>query len=595
LSHEGPGEARDEAFGFDDESWMGRLRAASTTFAQGTLGSLGDFELLGQIGQGGQATVYKARQPGTGRFVAIKRVKLAGLDDRALARFQREIEVAATLRHHGIVTVHELIDDGRGLVMEWIDGIPLDRWADEIRGQHEGLRTIAACVKRACEAVAHAHGQGVIHRDLKPTNILVELPREGPMSPSPQPKVLDFGLARDLTKHEATFTIQGAFAGTPVYAAPEQIDEGLHAADVRADVYAMGVVLYRALTGREPFESATLAGLFDLIRRGKADSPRTLNPQIDDELESIVLMAMRPDRTMRYATMADLADDLGRWLDRKAVRAHPLSTLYIARTFVRRHRLLVGLSAASITLITAGGIAAAVLAYRLNLQRVELQQMVLQRNEALEAVTQRKAQTDRELVASSVLNSMLGSLISGMAGESDAAKAVVVGALRKKGEQLLAPKVSFAKGILPRMQLAIAATLLNLDEHDLAEKLAKRSIELGKQQEVGEYNLSHAYQLIGTVAFGQQRFAETIEALEHARALARARESVKTNELGLSDSLLIESLVKVDRRDDAQRIVNQLQAPAGAAAMIRDAAAAEVGTLCDRLGLNPPAWAKPTK
>src|SRR5262249_15213715 len=154
---------------FDDGSWLDRLR--SSTAASGELGRLDAYELLEQIGRGGQATVYKARQPGTGRLVAVKRGRATDLDDRALARVQREIEVAATLRHPGIVTVHALVNDDRALVMEWVDGLPLDAWADSVRNEPDGLRRIVACVKDACDAVAHAHARGVIHRDLKPSNI----------------------------------------------------------------------------------------------------------------------------------------------------------------------------------------------------------------------------------------------------------------------------------------------------------------------------------------------------------------------------------------------------------------------------------------
>ncbi len=575
-----PDEAADALgeFGFDDESWLGRLRSAGAP-GDAPLGTLETYELLGQIGQGGQATVYKARQPGTGRLVAIKRVRLAGLDDRALARFQREIEVAATLRHPGIVTVHELIDQGRGLVMEWVEGLPLDRWADGVRGSSDGLRQIVACVRAACEAVAHAHGAGVIHRDLKPTNILVAAPGG--------PKVLDFGLARDLTKQEATFTVQGAFAGTPVYAAPEQIDQGLHAADVRADVYAMGVVLYRALTGREPFESPTLAGLFDLIRRGKADAPSARIPGIDEEIESIVQMAMRPDRATRYATMADLADDLERWLERKVVRAHPPSTIYLARAFVRRHRVGVGLGAGAMLLVAGAGVAAGVLAWRLNQQRIELTKTVGERDVAFtESDTQRK-NVQRELTKSLAVNNALLRIMNEAGAKGHEHQAALQSSVQAHAARLDNSRVPISADIETEMRVNTAQLLRMFGDPDGAAAQVAKAVEVGRRGAPGSVAFSNALTDAGRLALDAGRFSEAADLYTEAQRIADANMgNIAQGQFSDARASLMEALVKADRRPEAQAVADAFVRPRTFA----DFAARSIAKSCEVLGLRAPAW-----
>ncbi len=597
------------SFGFGDESWLGRLRSAAAP-GDAPLGTLETYELLGQIGQGGQATVYKARQPGTGRVVAIKRVRLAGLDDRALARFQREIEVAATLRHPGIVTVHELIDQGRGLVMEWVEGVPLDRWADGVRGSPDGLRQIVACVKAVCEAVAHAHGAGVIHRDLKPTNILVESAGEAAAGSSPgaaqanpapsrsdgvpTPKVLDFGLARDLTKQEATFTVQGAFAGTPVYAAPEQIDLGLHAADVRADVYAMGVVLYRALTGHEPFESPTLAGLFDLIRRAKADPPSDRNPGIDDELQSIVQMAMRPDRATRYATMADLAEDLCRWMDRKAVRAHPLSTMYLARTFVRRHRLGVGLAALAFALIAGAAVTASVLAWRLSERNTDLKQTISERDAALTDATQQRDLARAEERTAISINHFLTSLMMSVGDRAPEAKAAVLGVFQDKVKQLDAPNpMRLRPEFETRQRLTLGRTLRALGDLSGAQAQGEKVLALIEKYRLPAGDREQAAGLIRAVLMERGDFAAVIAEHEIAQGQPGRNGAYVPHALVTSDDTYIEALVRSGQRERAQRFLDTMTSPEGVPVESLRMILGPFRALCEKSDLRPPAWMTP--
>ncbi|MCG3128982.1 MAG: Serine/threonine-protein kinase PrkC [Phycisphaerae bacterium] len=232
----------DALFGFDrdDEDW---LRTVRDRRAEPSLGRVGPYELIEVLGRGGQGVVYRARQPGTGREVAIKRIS-AGLfaSPESRARFEREIEAVATLDHPNIVAVYgaEVIDDQPLLVMQAIAGLPFDRWA-ALAGQRRPRREILGVFVLVCDAIQHAHQRGVIHRDIKPSNILVD--SHG------RPHVLDFGLARleRATPAAATLTQTGGFLGTPAYAAPEQLRGLVREIDVRSDVYALGAVLYEAL------------------------------------------------------------------------------------------------------------------------------------------------------------------------------------------------------------------------------------------------------------------------------------------------------------------------------------------------------------
>ena len=233
------------AFGFDleDDDWFGLLRGMGD---RRPMGRIGPYELLGELGRGGQGIVFKARQPRTGREIALKRVAAGDFATPEMrAHFDREIEAVVALDHPHIVTVYgsDIVDGQPVLAMRWVDGVPFDRWARSGEGPRREILDILSVFALVCDAIHHAHQRGVIHRDIKPSNILVD--RED------RPNVLDFGLARVQLDSGGgmTLTDSGQFLGTPAYAAPEQIRGELREIDVRTDVYALGAVLYGALTG----------------------------------------------------------------------------------------------------------------------------------------------------------------------------------------------------------------------------------------------------------------------------------------------------------------------------------------------------------
>lgn len=347
------------AFGFggDEDEWFSRLGACGRTRS---LERIGSFDLIAEAGRGGQGFVYRARQTSTGREVALKRL-LAGVfaTPEMRARFDREVEAAAALDHPNIVTLYgrELIDGQPLLVMQWIDGTPFDVWARPADGPPRAAADVMQTFLWICEAIHYAHQRGIIHRDLKPSNILVD--RDG------RPHVLDFGLAKMQRNGDMTLTREGDFLGTPAYAAPEQIGVGGRGVDVRTDVYALGSMLYEALTGRRPYgEAETLAKLVETMQRAEPRPPSAVAAGIPRDLDAIVLTAIAREPERRYGSVEALAADARRYLAGEVVLAHPPSAAYRVRKFLRRHAVASSLSTVAALAVVGLGVVSTVQAAR---------------------------------------------------------------------------------------------------------------------------------------------------------------------------------------------------------------------------------------
>ena len=336
---------------FETDEW---LRFALRTTAPVPLGELAGYRIESLIQRGGQGVVYEATEVRSGRRVAIKRLLWHESSTAEFARFARETEVLATLTHANIVSLLAApeVDSGRLLVMEWIDGLEWDAWADAVwerLAPRDASRVIAAALMKVASAVAAAHAKGILHRDLKPANVIV--------TGSDEPKVLDFGLAKEIGASTDGVEAQ-RFAGTPSWTSPEQVALGEDRIDARSDVHALGFLLYRALAGTPAFDPGLpIAPLFEAIRTRVPPPPLRSRPGVSKELDLIALHALEKDPARRYQTADALAKDLARFLSGEPIEAHPPSGLYALRKLVGRHRTIAILSFVAVGALVAGSIA----------------------------------------------------------------------------------------------------------------------------------------------------------------------------------------------------------------------------------------------
>jgi tetratricopeptide (TPR) repeat protein/predicted Ser/Thr protein kinase len=406
-------QARSAALVAEHETWVARLRAAGAP-PPGPLPpaaglglrpeSIPGYEILEEIGRGGQGLVYRAVQRSTKREVALKVLREGPYAaPAARRRFEREVELVAALRHPHIVTVFDSGATADGLLyfaMDYVHGRRLDRY---LAAENPPRPARLALFGRICHAVNYAHQRTIIHRDLKPSNVLVGADGE--------PHILDFGLARHVAAAgPSTFTTTASqVAGTLPYLSPELARAMPDAAEVRSDVYALGVILYEMLTGRYPYP--VTGDTLDVLRHiaetppqaladrrpGASAGPTGITPvAVDAELETIVLKALAKERERRYQTAGELGRDLEHYLAGEPIEARRDSGLYVLRKTLQRYRIAVGVVVAFVVLVTVSAVSLGVMYGRQLRLREEAQRQAALARGAEAAAEQRFAQV-REL------------------------------------------------------------------------------------------------------------------------------------------------------------------------------------------------------
>lgn len=309
---------------------------------------IGDYQILAEIARGGMGIIYKARQEKLGRTVALKMILVGGFASASdVERFHREARAAAGLQHPNLVSVHE-VGEYAGhhyYTMDYVAGPSL---AGILREGSCAPCRAARLLKTVAEVIHYAHEQGVLHRDLKPGNVLIAV--------GDQPRVTDFGLAKSLldSASREELTESGQILGTPSYMSPEQAAGRHQLVGVSSDIYSLGAILYACLCGRAPFVGESAVATLRQVIDHEPPPVQALNPSVPKDLEKICLKCLSKEPHRRYGTAQELADDLGRFLEGRAVLARPCSRASKAWRWVKRNPAVAALAVLSVMLLLSG-------------------------------------------------------------------------------------------------------------------------------------------------------------------------------------------------------------------------------------------------
>ena len=424
--------------------------------------TIGPYQVIEILGEGGMGVVYRGRQSTPiKRDVAIK-ILHAGLNtERVLERFAWERRSLARMNHPNIASILDAgtADDGHPyVVLELIDGTPVTNWCRE----HEGsIDQRLIMMEKICQAVQHAHDRGVLHRDLKPGNILVR-----DIDGQPTPCIIDFGIAKaldDTQDGEASIelTMEGQQVGTPAYMSPEQLAGRTDEVDVRTDVYALGVILYELLAGRRPFDDEHLKGS-QSRNNPPLPSKAAAQNQLKGDLDNICLMAIRPEAERRYRSAADLAGDLVRHREGQPVHASPDSWRYRMGKSARRNPVQVSLAAAVLVFVLSGVFFLAYHARRLDTER----------DRALVA----ESLAHQEAAAAENIAGFLEGLFLDMDPHQDGPAATTALELLDNGAARLGDELQEQPGTRGRLWNIMGRVNQNISRHEVAETQARQAL-----------------------------------------------------------------------------------------------------------------------
>lgn len=443
-----------------------------------TLRTLGRFELKAILGQGAFGRVYRAYDPQLDRYVALKVPTFSLEDQRRVIRFVTEARAAARLRHPNIVPTYESgkIGGQYYIAAQFVNGMPLSR---RIREAPPDFRQAMLWVRQLADALSYAHSEGIVHRDIKPDNIMLD--------EKLVPQIMDFGLARR-TDEDAVMTTDGSIMGTPAYMSPEQARGDIALVGPASDQFSLGVVMYELLVGRRPFDGTTHAVISQVIGT-EPPPPRSLCPDLPRDLEAICLKAMEKDPAQRYATAADLSADVGRWLEGAPIHARTTRLWERAWKWSKRNpaiaSLSMGLAAVAVLAFVAvsSALGVAMISRRQEIsQRIAAERATEQARELAESLEQQKAELQQTL-ANLRAETKRADTKTTEAGELDTRLQLVQGSIaaaeRRMKEALQAERVAADKAIEAKSQADAALRRVAQETHRVQDLLAKSYFDLG--------------------------------------------------------------------------------------------------------------------
>ncbi|MFK7884177.1 MAG: tetratricopeptide repeat protein [Phycisphaerales bacterium] len=539
--------------------------------------AINEYTLIRLLGEGGFGTVWLAEQhKPVQRQVALKIIKL-GMDTRqVIMRFEAERQALAVMDHPNIAKVFDAgaTESGRPyFVMEYTDGIPFTRYCDE----HKlNVRDRLRLFQKVCLAVQHAHQKGIIHRDIKPSNVLVAT-----VDGEPTPKVIDFGIAKAtqarLTEH-SMFTEQGQVIGTPAYMSPEQAGLTGDDIDMRSDVYALGVLLYEAVTGETPFNKQTLlsAGMDEIkriirevdppkpstrlskasestseIAEQRAVEPRRLGSLVMGDIDWIVMKALEKDRARRYQTATGFAEDIDRYLQNEPVLASPPGKRYRLGKFVRRNKRAV-IASALVFLALIAGTAGTTLGF---VRATRAEGLALQSaQEAEERAEEAQTERDKAEQVAQFLTDMLSGVGAQVAQGADTKllRGILDRTATRVGEELAGhPEVE------AKVRSHLGETYVQIRDFKRGDENLRRALEL--YQSVRNGDDPDVAQSLGNIGVllrtSEASHAEAVEFHREALSMWRRLEPEDRTRIPRAEMDLANSLVRGQEYEEAERLL----------------------------------------
>jgi len=560
------------------------------------LGSIGSYRLIRKLGEGGMGQVWLAEQSApVKRQVALKIIKAGRYDDSALLRFDVERQALAIMDHPAIAKVFDAGSTAEGqpyFVMEYVPGLPITNYCDQ---KHLSVQERLALFIKVCEGVQHAHQKAIMHRDLKPTNILVV-----EVDGMPMPRIIDFGIAKAISQQaedETLLTRAGGMVGTPGYMSPEQADPTVPDVDTRTDVYSLGVVLYELFTGVLPFNAdqwktrpfhEVLRQLHEedppspstriskdptsttAAQRRNTD-PRELASLLRGDLDWIALKALEKDRARRYGTPSELGADIGRYLRNEPVVARPASTAYRTKKYMQRHKFGVAAATAMALLLIAFAV----------MQTIQLRRITRERDRAdrvttfmtgMFKVSNPSEARGNDIRAREILDKSAKDIDTGLANDPElqAQMMNVMGTvyqslgLTSKAEPLLRRALEIRQRILgPRnpdtlqSQQDLAVAVLAGSNYPEAEKLCREAMETRRLVLGPEHHdtVDSMVQLARIFGF-ESRYAEAEKLNRDALEVAR-RKWPQDRLTATALSLLADTLTHEEKYPEAEKAARE--------------------------------------